>query len=442
MPSKVLAERLRATLIKARDIADTAEKADRAMTEDEKAQVTTLLKEAGDLKAQVDDLNEVRKSLSDLDGIELNDKKNVGVGAVDPSGLIVARGKSIGQCFTDSENYKTLLSGVPDGGFRKGQRVHMDPVGFKDLVTGSSPELLGEATDSGGIFVTPDRRGLQDPTYARDLKLRQLLSPGTTDSDTIEYPVFKSVTNNAAPVREASSSATDGSVTPATSGNPGGYKPESGLDFEMRRDHVRTIAHWIPVTKKALADAGQIRTLIDNFLRYGLEEELEDQIISGSGTGEEFLGLESLNDTQDGDSVVQAGDDEFDIARRAKRLSRQSRGGAPTAYVMNPEDWERYDLKRDGVERYYGNGPFGVSTPTLWGLPVIESEGVDPGRAWVANWRRGVLYDRQQAAIQATDSHDDFFVRNLVAILAELRAGLAFTFPQSFVHFSTQGSSS
>ena len=44
---------------------------------------------------------------------------------------------------------------------------------------------------------------------------------------------------------------------------------------------VKTIAHWIPITKRAAADAAQVRTLVDNFLRYGLNEELEDQMLTG-----------------------------------------------------------------------------------------------------------------------------------------------------------------
>jgi len=71
--------------------------------------------------------------------------------------------------------------------------------------------------------------------------------------------------------------------------------------------------------------------------------------------------------------------------------------------------------------------------PRLWGLPVIESEAVAPKTAWCAAWNWGVVYDREQATVTATDSHADFFVRNLVAILAEMRAAFAVLRPSAFV---------
>ena len=44
---------------------------------------------------------------------------------------------------------------------------------------------------------------------------------------------------------------------------------------------------------------------------------------------------------------------------------------------------------------------------------------VDPSvtTVLVGDFRKAVIWDRQQASISATDSHADFFIRNLVAIL-------------------------
>jgi hypothetical protein len=44
-----------------------------------------------------------------------------------------------------------------------------------------------------------------------------------------------------------------------------------------------------------------------------------------------------------------------------------------------------------------------------------------------------MLWDREQAAISVSDSHADFFVRNLIAILAELRAAFGVIRPPAFV---------
>ena len=98
---------------------------------------------------------------------------------------------------------------------------------------------------------------------------------------------------------------------------------------------------------------------------------------------------------------------------------------------------------QDGNMHYYMGGPVAAGgNTTMWGLPVVESEVLERGSAWVGDFTKAVLYDRQQASIAVTDSHANFFVRNLVAILAETRVALAFLQPAAFVQveLSTSGS--
>jgi HK97 family phage major capsid protein len=211
---------------------------------------------------------------------------------------------------------------------------------------------------------------------------------------------------NAAPVAEAT----------ATSGGTGA-KPESGLALEKVTTNVKTIAHWVPATKRALSDAGQIRTLIDSFLRYGLEEELEDQMVNGDGTGENFTGFSNVTGLGS-----QAYDTSLIVTSRKARTKVKTEGRAmANGYLMHPLDWEAFDLLKDGEDRYYFGGPLALGNPRLWGLPVIESEAATQGVGYVGDFRQLVLWDREQASIRVSDSHSDFFVRNLVAILGESR---------------------
>ncbi len=147
---------------------------------------------------------------------------------------------------------------------------------LKTLVTGLS-------STSAGAYVMNDRYGSDvDLIGQRALKIADLVTKGSTNSDTVEYVTVTTKTNNAATVAEATTSAA-GAISGATPGpyvvaTPSGTKPESALALAVVSTTVKTIAHWIPITKRAASDAAQVRTLIDNFLRYGLDEELEDQI--------------------------------------------------------------------------------------------------------------------------------------------------------------------
>ncbi|MEV1040466.1 phage major capsid protein [Streptomyces sp. NPDC050204] len=128
---------------------------------------------------------------------------------------------------------------------------------FKALATGASPT-------SAGTFIEPDQLGLQvdAEAFQRPLRLRQLVTQGTTGSDSAEYVRMTSYTNNAAPVAEATSSA--GPTAPGRLSRPSaaGNKPESALAAVKVTAPVRTIAHWMPNTQRAISDAAQVVTLI------------------------------------------------------------------------------------------------------------------------------------------------------------------------------------
>lgn len=417
-----LTEQLKHHLVQAREIAAKADDEGRDFTAEERTQVTEHMAKAQEAKEGLERLkadSAMRQALADLgDGIELVEKSGE---RRTPSGLIVPDGKaSIGETFIKSGEYQGLMASAPNGVFGKDHRVQSRPVGYKALVTGGSDT-------SAGAFVTNDMMGLQVglTAFQRPLRLRDVVTTLTTTSDTIEYVRQTSQTNNAAPVAESTTTADPGSMNAAN-----GVKPESSLAWVQVTTPVRTIAHWIPITKRALSDASQVRSLIDAFLRYGLEEELEDQMISGDGTGENLEGLANVSGVQ-----AQAWDTNIlTTTRKAKTKVRLVGRSVANAYLINPTDLESIDLLQDNEARYYFGGPSGVgSAGTLWGLPVIETEAVPAGTGYVGDFRKAVLWDREQASITISDSHANFFIRNMVAILAEMRAAFGIIQPNAFV---------
>ncbi len=437
-----LVDEMKAHLKAARDISEIVDKDGRDYTDEERTQLNELLGKATDAKNRLEKAKgdaAVRTAIADLgDGIGLNEKSGE---KRTPNGLIVPGGrKSIGEHYVGSPEYKALLDSVPGGQFTKQHRVQTNPVGFQQLLPakgGQKALVTGASDTSGGAFIRGDDMGIQvglEP-FQRPLTLRDLVTNGTTSSDSIEYVRVTSITNNAAPVAEATTAALptqSASTGPLVNATGGGYKPESGLAVARVTTPVRTIAHWIPVTKRALSDAAQMMTLIDNFLQYGLEEELEDQMIAGDGTGENFDGIGNVSGVQ-----AQAWDtDLLTTLRKAKTKVRTTGRSVPNGYVMNPADVESLDLLTDNENRYYFGGPSGSGLPgtaPLWNLPVVESEAVPAGTGYVGDWSKAILWDRQQSTITTTDSHADFFVRNLVAILAEMRAAFGVIQPTAFV---------
>jgi HK97 family phage major capsid protein len=413
-----------------RAVAKAAEDEKRDFSDAERNQLKALTEEAGKLRKDYDDAakgkaddDALRKAIDALGGgIDFNPNPQPNItGNPTPGG----KGTSVGERFVTAPAFKSWLAQFPGGRIPEGRKGIMSPpidIGsIKALVTGVSDT-------SAGALVFPQDLGLQDAggAFQRPLTIRDIVTVGTTTSDTVEYVRVTGFTNAAAPVPEATIS---GPIPDPDTANTAGLKPESSLALARISTSVKTIAHWIPATKRALSDAGQIRTLIDNFLRYGLAEELEDQMVNGNGSGENFYGINNISGTQ-----AQAWDTNIlTTTRKARTKVRVVGRATPTAYLLNPADWEIIDLLQDNEGRYFYGGPAMMGQPRLWGLPVVESEAVTAGMGYVGDFRTLVLWDREQSSIQVSDSHNDYFVRNLVAILAELRAAFGAFRPSAIV---------
>lgn len=403
-----------------RGIAAKAESEDRDFTAEERTEIVSRTDELNGLKAQVKelkgdaDLRNQIKNLSDDIGLAPGDAGGSHDGPTGSPG----RGKSIGEQFVNSAEFKGFMDQFPQGQIpAKAKGLNSPPVGFKDILTGGSDT-------SAGAFVQTDYTGIYEPLGRRPLVLRDIISTRQTGSDTVEYVRQTTRVDAAASVPEAS-----GSSAGDESGDVVGTKPEGSMALEKVTESVSTIAVWIPATKRALSDASQLRGLIDDELMADLDEEVEDQIVSGDGSGDDFVGLANTPNVQS-----QAYDTSLLVTTRKARTKVKTVGRSmATAYLMHPNDWEALDLLQQQNGQFYFGGPRQLGVPTLWGLPVVESEACSEGVGYVGDFRKAIMWDREQATIQVSDSHSDFFIRNLVAVLAELRAAFGVIRPTAFV---------
>ena len=409
-------------MLEVRNIAAKCETEGRDFTDDERATVTDRLGKARALQTQITAAkvnkalqDDVQEFLSETAASDLNDS------ALDGAGRKVRRVKSLGEYFTGSAQFKGMMQPYANREVPTGTQVRMDPVpvagGLKALI-GTNP--AGDDSGAGTLW-DPQRIPTVQATWPT-LQLRNVITVGETSSDAVTYArILRAQAggsdNNAAGVPEAVKSGAIGSGSPAVTTVTGGVKPESEIKFEKVTAPVITLAHWVPATKKALSDAGQLRTLIDNFLRQGLEQEIERQVLLGDSTaGEEFDGLVNTDGIQ-----TQAFTTNILVTIR-KALTKVKNYGRPNAILLSPGNAERIDLLRTSTGAYLGPGAFGPQFQTVWRTPVVEVPGLDDATVLVGDFSTAVLWDREEASVTVSDSHADFFIRNLVAILAEARA--------------------
>jgi HK97 family phage major capsid protein len=395
----------------------------RDFSEGEKVEAARLTSEAKDLAARKRDLEAREARLAGLDDafptLGVNYKSG---GYTMPTHPLVP-GASVGGILCASSEYAALQRATPS----ELSKIELGPVpipgGISALMGGGGlgakvpgDPLTTGSPGAGGLippgFFLPPAEAL---AFAVPLTLRNLVTVAQTQSDLVNFARTLTWNPLAVPVAEAAA------------------KPASELTFEQAQAQVRTIASWLPCTKQALADAGQLLSLVDNFLTYAVGRSLEDQMINGDGTAQNFMGL--LHDPKV--QVLQWNADLLTTARNAKRLVETVGADTATAYVVSPAVDEQIELLKDTQQRFYGAGPFGQGPASLWGLPRVISHALPDTVALCGDMRSAVLWDRLQAAVSMSDSHQDFFIKNMVAILAEGRAAFGIVKPQSIVRFAT-----
>lgn len=308
--------------------------------------------------------------------------------------------KSIGDMVTDSKEFKEYVSA---GDYRKGFSF---PV--KAVVSITSDPA------SAGATIAPDRRtGIVAPPDRR-LTVRDLLTPGTTGSNLIQYVKETGFQNMAATVAE------------------GTAKPKSDITFDLVAQAVVKIAHYVKASTEILADAPMMQSYIDGRLRYGLALKEEGQLLNGSGVGNNLNGI-FTQASQYVAPIPVDGATRIDILRLAL-LQAELAEYPSTGIVLNPIDWAAIELQKDSTGAYIFANPQSISQPALWGRPVVATQAMSFNDFLVGAFKLGAqIFDRLQASIAVATENEDDFIKNMVAILIEERLGLAVYRPEAFI---------
>lgn len=312
--------------------------------------------------------------------------------------------QTFGQQFVNGDEFKAFASKTTPRG-----RVDMT---FKAALT----TLTTDADGSAGDLVTATRLpGVIAPPERR-MTVRDLITPGRMDGNTLEYVKETGFTNNAAPVAETVK------------------KAESTMKFDLVSTTAKVIAHFVKASRQILSDASMLASYVDGRLRYGLAFVEENQLLNGDGTGQNLLGIipQATAFAAPFDPAgTETGIDNIRLAMLQAQLAEYP----PSGIVMNPTDWARIELLKDTTGRYIIGNPQGVAQPTLWGQPVVATQAIAVDKFLVGAFKLGAqVFDRWQARVEVATENEDDFVKNLVTILAEERLALAVYRPESFIY--------
>lgn len=385
---------LKAIQAKLSAIVAGAKASGRELTDDEAATIEKDSARAIELKATIERGEKNAKLMAAV--------ADLGTGSEEVKDVTDAPGapqaKSLGEHFVKSGAPEAFVKG-------SGQRTVSAPEykAADDVnVAGTNGQI-----QYGGVVDTPLRR----------LTVANLLGSGRMNQTSLTYWVQDAVEGAPAAVGE------------------NGLKPSIHFNFSPVTEALSKLAVVTKISDEATADTDYLVSVINSQLVGRLAVAEEDQILNGSGTSPNLRGL--LNRTGLQTYATPAGSDAWadGIFHAITLVSTGASQETADAIVINPSDYEVIRLSKNSGGDYYGGGPFsGGTNPPLWGYRTVVTPAIAAGTALVGAFNSAAqLFRKGGVQVDATNSNEDDFKYNRVALRAEERILLAVYRASAFV---------
>lgn len=287
--------------------------------------------------------------------------------------------------------------------------------GLRQLSADRRGRVRMECKTVSRLLPQPSAGGVIRPVSRVRLTLRDVLGKGRMGAGSFEYLREGSHTGNAAPQVEGQLKAQINAVTTVETAS------------------ARTIAAWVRVTQQMLADHAALAPVVDGLLRRKLQHAEELQILSGDGTAPNLEGILPLATAFSAPFEITT-PTMLDVLLQAIAQHEGIDGNVSTFIAMNPTDFREMESLKDTTGRYLIGSPFESDDfERLWSLPVVPTQAMQAGEFLIGDEAAAVVYDRQDAAVEASTEDGDNFTTNRVTLRAEERLALAILKPSGFV---------
>lgn len=339
---------------------------------------------------EIEDLTSLVEARIDLVGTAL--------GPSAPSSSRPSR-KSLGERFVKSQAFKRPGSGTAE------IDVDLDELGLgvKSTLTTFSENYLPYRGSS-----------LIEPAAEQPPNLAQSVVTIPWSEWNTRYLEETSATNAAAPVAEAAT------------------YPEAAIDLEAVLKRLRKIGVTLPLTDELAEDEQGAQDYVNSRLTSFVQEELDDQLLNGDGTGQNLLGFHSttgINST----TYASGASVSAKIAAALAGAGEVASNGMAIAdsIVIGASDWWAMLAATTSAGEFLflpGQPP-----ASLFGLKPIVTTRQTSGRMLVgALAQHARLFARPAVDIAMSREHSDFFATGKLLVRVKLPAWLAVLRPAAF----------
>ncbi len=324
-----------------------------------------------------------------------DEMKRPAPGGAPPQPANVESTKSIGQRLTASAEYKSF------------QEDHSN--GFSLEMPDVSVKTLMETT--GGFAPESIRTGRIVEAVTRPIQVLDLIPMGGTGSASVVYMEETLRTHSALEKGEGIAYA------------------ESAFELTERSSQVRKITDSLPVTDEQLEDVDQLESYIDQRLRFGLRQRLDNQVLNGTGVPPLLEGILNVAGIQ---TQAKGTDPRFDAIHKAMTLVRVTGRAIPGGIVLHPNDWEQIRLTRTADGIYILGNPASSVPMMLFGVPVALGDVITENTGLVGDFQNFCQIHERRGIVVEVGYTGTQFVEGKKTLRADFRVAFVVYRPAAF----------
>lgn len=293
--------------------------------------------------------------------------------------------KSLGELFTDHDNYKTANKESKQG--------------FEVVL--EDAEVKATLTTAAGFAPRAPRIPRVVESAQRRTVVADLIPQTRTTDMSILFMEETTFTNNADTVAENSA------------------KPESALAWTERTENQYVVATYIPVTNQQLMAVPQMQSLINNRLTLMIELKEETKLLSGSGSSD-ITGFYNKSGIQ---TQAKGSDPVPDAIYKSFTKVRFTGFAEPTGVVLHPNDWQDIRLLRTADGIYIWGSPSEAGPERVWGKPVIVTPAATENTGLTGDFQLySEIFRRMGIRIEVGMINDDLIKNKKTVLIEEMLA--------------------
>jgi len=399
----------------ARTMTTLAESENRNLSDDERIRVEGIIHDTNGLKAQIAGIDDNKRL---IEAVENASAFGQGEPTTAPEDA-----KSLGEAFVRSDGYRGLKARGLTGSFTSGPVEFGSKVG--DGGTPSATVVVNTSAGFGGALpLQPQVLSTLGPVE-EPLSIAGLFGQGTATQNSIVY-LEETTTQTLLGNQPYSGQSSAATITAQATA-----KPSVFVDFTKRSTSIEKIAAFLPISEEMLEDEPQISSYINSrltvFVRQAEEAYLVNKLLgSGIATSSALtlLGISTAN--------------MFDQIAAGILQVQVGSGLQPDAVLIHPVDfWKMATTKSTSSGDYFSGGPYAAPSRNPWGVQVVVTREAMLGNPLVGAFNdAATLFRKGGLTVEASNSHADYFRKNLTALRAEERLGLVVLRPGAFCKVS------